>query len=53
VIPVAEGAIETGSPDRLVELLTARVEAEVQERFGHVMELKARTDGDLDATGPM
>jgi hypothetical protein len=49
VIPVAEGAIETGSPDRLVELLTARVEEEVRERFDHVMELKVRADGDLDA----
>lgn len=49
VIPVAERAIDTGSPERLVELLTARVEEEVRQRFDHVMELKARTDGDLDA----
>lgn len=49
VIPVAEQAIESGSPDRLVELLTARVDEEVRARFGHVMELKARANGDLAA----
>jgi hypothetical protein len=49
VIPVAERAIETGSPDELVGLLTHRIEEELRERFSHVMELKARADGDVDA----
>ena len=49
VLPVAERAIENGSPDRLVELLIARVDEEVRARFDHVMELKARADGDLGA----
>jgi hypothetical protein len=49
VIPLAERAIETGSPDELVELLTARVEQELRARFAHVLELKARADSDLDS----
>ena len=49
VIPVAERAIETGSPDELVALMTSRVEEEVRERFRHVMELKAATNGNLKA----
>lgn len=49
VIPVAERAIETGSPDELVELLTGRVEEEVRERLHHVTELKARTNGNVEA----
>jgi hypothetical protein len=49
VIPIAERAIESGSPERLIELLTARVEEEVRRRFDPVMELKARANGDLDA----
>ena len=49
VIPVAERAIETGTPNDLVALLTARVEDEVRKRFAHVMELKQDVDGDIDA----
>ena len=49
VIPVAERAIETGSPEELVRLLAGRVEDELRGRFDHVMELKARADGDIDA----
>ena len=49
VIPVAERAIESGSPERLIELLTVGVEEEVRRRFDRVMELKARANGDLDA----
>lgn len=49
VIPAAERAIETGSPDELVGLLTERVAAEVRQRLRHVMELKAGVDGDIDA----
>lgn len=47
VIPMAERAIETGVPDELVGLLTGRVEEELRERFGRVMELKARANGDV------
>ena len=49
MIPIAERAIESGSPERLIELLTARVEEEVRRRFDRVMELKARANVDLDA----
>lgn len=49
VIPVAERAIERGSPDELVRLLTGRVEEEVRERFAHMLELKQRANGDLEA----
>ena len=40
VIPVAERAIESGSPDELVRLLTETVRAEVTRRLAHAMELK-------------
>lgn len=49
VIPVAERAIETGSPDELVTLLTGMVENAVRERFTHVMHRKAHVNGDLAA----
>ena len=49
VIPVAEEALETGSPDDLTELLTSRVRDEVRARFARVMELKAKANGDIDA----
>ncbi len=49
VIPVAERALETGSPEELVKLLTGRLEEQLRERFGHVMQLKARADGDLES----
>jgi uncharacterized protein DUF6448 len=48
VIPVAERALETGSPDELVELLSRRVEDQVRTRFAQVMDLKAKANGDLD-----
>lgn len=49
VIPVAERAIQSGSADELVRLLTDRVSAEVRTRLAHVEELKAHADGDLAA----
>jgi hypothetical protein len=49
VVPVAERAIETGSPDELVTLLTEMVEKAVRERFAHVQHRKAETNGDLTA----
>ena len=40
VIPVAERAIETGSPDELVSMLTDIVAHEAKERFDRVMALQ-------------
>jgi hypothetical protein len=40
VIPVAEKAIETGSPDELVKTLSNMVREEVTHRLEHVMHLK-------------
>ena len=40
VVPVAEKAIETKSPEELVKLLTDTVEAQIRGRFEHVMHLK-------------
>ena len=44
VVPVAERAIESGSPDELVRVLTDKVRHEVGARFGRAMELKAHAD---------
>jgi hypothetical protein len=49
VVPVAERAIETGSPDELVQLLTEKVRHEVAERFGRAMELKEHADEGVPA----
>lgn len=49
VIPVAERAIDTGSADELVALLTGRVGDEVRARLSHVMELKAGAGDGVDA----
>jgi hypothetical protein len=40
VVPVAERAIDSGSPDELVQVLTEKVRREVLERFGRAMTLK-------------
>ena len=48
VIPVAENAIETGSPDKLVHILSDTVRAEIKKRFGRVMQLKKRAGGSVD-----
>lgn len=50
VIPIAERAIETGSPKELVRFLSLRIDEEVRQRLAHVMELKAHADGDIDAS---
>lgn len=50
VIPVAEQAIETGSPDELVSLLSDTVRAEVMRRFDHVMHLQKHAQGTVDET---
>jgi len=41
VIPVAERAIETESPDELADLLIGRLADEVHHRFHHMLHLKA------------
>jgi hypothetical protein len=45
VVPVAEKAIEDGSPEDLVKLLTAAVEEQIRGRFDHVMHLKSESSG--------
>jgi hypothetical protein len=47
VVPVAERAIETGSPDELIRVLTDKVRREIVERFGRAMDLKRHADEDL------
>jgi hypothetical protein len=49
VIPVAERALATGSPDELVALLVEALERAIRERFEHAMHLKARANGDVRA----
>ena len=45
VVPMAEKAIETGSPEELVKLLTDAVEGQIRERFERVMDLKREAAG--------
>ena len=45
VVPVAEEAIETGSSEELVKLLTGTVEEQLRERFERVMHLKREASG--------
>jgi hypothetical protein len=40
VIPVAEKAIETGSPDALIKTLTDTLRQEIEHRFEHMMHLR-------------
>ena len=49
VVPVAERAIETGSPDELVELLISKVRREVLERYRRAMALKPHAEEDVAA----
>lgn len=49
VVPVAERAIETGSPEELIPLLTEMVEEEIRTRFARVAHLKAQANGDVKA----
>ncbi len=48
VIPVAEKAIETGSPDELVKTLCDAVQAEVLHKFEHMLHLQAHADESVD-----
>lgn len=47
VIPVAEQAIEKGSPDALIGLLTDTLRREVRHRFDHMMELRDHRPDDV------
>ena len=47
VIPVAEEAIETGSPEELLRLLSDELMHQVKMRLEHVAELKARAGDGL------
>lgn len=44
VVPVAERAVETGSPDELIQVLIDKVRHEVVERFEKAMTLKPHAD---------
>lgn len=48
VIPVAERAIDTGSPEELLDLLSGTIRAEVKERFDRVMRFKRHAGGSVD-----
>ncbi|HET7680954.1 MAG TPA: DUF6448 family protein [Xanthobacteraceae bacterium] len=47
VIPVAEKAIETGSPDALIGVLTDTLRQEVKHRFNHMMHLREHKSDDV------
>lgn len=47
VIPVAEKAIETGSPDALIRVLTETLRHEVQHRFEHMKRLRDHKPDDV------
>lgn len=49
VIPVAERAVETESPDELEQLLVNIVRTEVRKRFDHMVHLKKHAHHDVDA----
>jgi hypothetical protein len=48
VIPVAEEAIETESPDELLQVLADTVRAEIKKRFERVMRLKPHAEESVD-----
>jgi hypothetical protein len=48
VIPVAEEAIETGSPEQLILLLTSLLREEVQHRFEHARHLRGYRPSDVE-----
>ena len=49
VLPIAERAIESGSPDELSDALCSAVREQVERRLRHALELRSRADGDLQA----
>lgn len=48
VIPVAEKAIETGSPDDLINILTHILHIEIGKRFDHMQHLKQHAGEGVD-----
>src|SRR5512144_906449 len=44
VIPVAEKAIESGSPDELINVLSDMLREEITHRFHHMLHLKQHAD---------
>ena len=49
MIPVAERAIHTGSPDELIRSLTALVAEEAKVRLDHVLALNKQATGPIAA----
>jgi hypothetical protein len=47
VVPVAEKAIESGSPDALIGLLTDTLRHELQRRFAHMSHLREHSPDDV------
>lgn len=47
VIPIAEKAIETGSAEPLIGMLTDTLRHEVQNRFNHIMHLRGHPSDDV------
>jgi RecJ-like exonuclease len=47
VLPLAERAVETGSPDALGDFLAGVVRDELKQRLEHVVALSARKDRSL------
>jgi hypothetical protein len=48
VIPVAEKAIESGSPDQLIEVLSGMLREEVTQRLHHMMHLKGHANKSVE-----
>ena len=49
ILPIAERAIESGSPDELADALSAVVREQVEHRLRHAVQLRARANGDVPA----
>lgn len=49
VIPVAERALETGSPDELIGTLNDLIADQVKQRLNHALELKGHADAGVPA----
>lgn len=48
VIPVAEEAIESGSPDELINVLSNMLREEITDRFHYMLHLKEHADKSVD-----
>jgi hypothetical protein len=48
VIPVAEEAIESGSPDELIHVLSEMLREEITQRFHHMLHLREHADKSVD-----